>query len=166
MTTNRTERLLVTGRRLAIVGTTVALLLGGAVSLSAAPGKKGLGDLVCFGTAGIVCSQVHNQSKVSIRTAANWEVGGDEYSGEDLPKSKMGWLKPGQSSESGKEIDAFRAMAGCKTFYRFENGKQRYEDRRNRGSRWIRVGGNKEAFITDVRRPARPSRRPISGPHP
>jgi hypothetical protein len=164
MTTNRTERLWVTGRRLAVVGTTVGLLLGGAIGLSAAPGKKGLRDVVCF-TIGD-CSRVHNQSKVSIRTARNWEVGGDEWSGEDLPKTKMDWLKPGQSSPEGKETDAFRAMAGCETFYRFENGKQRHEDRRNRGSRWIRVGGNKEAFVTEVRCPAKPHRRPTSGPQP
>jgi hypothetical protein len=164
MTTNRTERLLATGRRLAVVGTTVALLLGGAGLLLAAPGKRGLGDLACAAVKD--CGQVHNKSQVSIRTAENWQVGGDEWSGEDLPKTTMSWLKPGQSSPENQDTDAFRAMAGCETFYRFENGKQRHEDRRNRGSRWIRVGGNKEAFITDVRCPARPHRRPTSGPQP
>jgi hypothetical protein len=78
----------------------------------------------------------------------------------------MSWLKPGQSSPENLDTDAFRAMAGCETFYRFENSKQRHEDRRNRGSRWIRVDHNKEAFITEVRCPAKPSRRPISGPQP
>jgi hypothetical protein len=92
--------------------------------------------------------------------------GHDEYSGEDLPKSEMAWLKPGQSSPEGEETDGFRAMAGCDTFYRFENGKQRHEDRRNRGSRWVQVGRNKEAFITEVRCPAQPHRPTRPGPQP
>jgi hypothetical protein len=67
MTTHRTERPLTTSRRLAVVGTTVTLLLGGAGLLLAAPGKRGVGDYVC--AAARDCGQVHNKSQVSILTA-------------------------------------------------------------------------------------------------
>jgi hypothetical protein len=81
-------------------------------------------------------------------------------------KANMSWLKPGQSSPEGKDTDAFRAMAGCDTFYRFEQGKQRHEDRRNRGSRWVKVDENKEAFVTGVRCPAQPHRPTRPGTQP